>query len=146
MVPLVFRGEAAAVAGVGASASAEAIESPLAWPDPLDLPHHSLQICSCRERSIPEASTGGLLRRDLIREPLISAYGLSDADLKLLKDSPFLLTLRPLVQWPRSRQVWSWLWPLEVNAKTGCECSMVSLSDCLRRGFQTVAETATSWR
>jgi hypothetical protein len=87
----------------------------------------------------------GLLRRELIREPLITAYGLREADLRLLKDSPFLLSLRPVASGP-------FVAGLDlVVAPKGERKSWSRMLDGIserlfERGFQVAAETSTSWR
>jgi hypothetical protein len=87
----------------------------------------------------------GLLGRELIREPLATAYGLTEADLRLLQDSPFLLTLRSLATGPFQAG-------LElVVAPRGERKAWTRMLDGISerlyaRGLQSAAETATSWR
>lgn len=89
---LQFEGEAAATSGLVAPAPAA---SAAALPPPLS-PDLLLQVSG---QSLQPLLTG-LLGRQLIREPLVSAYGLQESDLDLLQGSPFLLTLRPLARGP----------------------------------------------
>lgn len=83
-----FAGEAAAIAGLIAPqppppSSPRPFAGRLASPLLLEASGPAL-----------EPLVRGLLARQLIREPLLTAYGLSDADLRLLQDTPFLLRLR----------------------------------------------------
>ncbi len=83
-----FAGEAAAMAGLVAP-----MASPLeagTLPPALE----SSLLLQASGRAL-EPLLRGLLARQLIREPLTTAYGLSDDDLRLLQGSPFLLRLRP---------------------------------------------------
>lgn len=89
-----FAGEAAAVAGLVAPMAATA-------PDPAALPAEldAALLLQASGRAL-EPLLRGLLARQLIREPLATAYGLSDDDLRLLQASPFLLRLRPQASGP----------------------------------------------
>ena len=137
-----FEGEAAAISGllVPAASPAAPGPSPASLPEPLA---DSL-LLQVRGRSL-QPLLAGLLGRDLIREPLITAYGLSEADLKLLQDSPFQLGLRPLASGAFQAG-------LElVVAPRGDRASWTRMLDGISerlyaRGLQSVAETATSWR
>lgn len=88
-----FAGEAAASSGLLAPAApavpVDRLPAPLASDLLLELSGSALQPL-----------LRGLLSRELIRQPLSSAYGLSDADLRLLQSSPFLLRLRPVASGP----------------------------------------------
>jgi hypothetical protein len=142
---LQFQGEAGAVSGLlapatGAPSTPVVVSGPAGLPPPLgnDL---LLQVSGPSLQPLLD----GLLRRDLIREPLITAYGLTEADLRLLKDSPFLLSLRPLASGP-------FLAGLElVVAPKGERKTWTRMLDGIserlfERGLQVAAETATSWR
>lgn len=89
-----FAGEAAAIAGLVAPMG----PAPVEWgapPAPLD----SSLLLQASGRAL-EPLLRGLLARQLIREPLVTAYGLSDDDLRLLQGSGFLLRLRPQASGP----------------------------------------------
>jgi len=142
---LQFQGEAGALAGLVEPAKGGS--SPTAGgPGPADLPPPLgndllLQVSGPTLQPLLD----GLLRRELIREPLITAYGLSEADLRLLKDSPFLLSLRPVASGP-------FVAGLDlVVAPKGERKSWSRMLDGIserlfERGFQVAAETSTSWR
>jgi hypothetical protein len=137
-----FAGEAAAIGGslAPSSSTTSPAEGDGLLPDPLstDL---LLQVGGKSLRPL----LAGLLGRELIREPLASAYGLTEADLRLLQDSPFLLTLRPLATGPFQAG-------LElVVAPRGERKAWTRMLDGIAerlyaRGLQSAAETATSWR
>ncbi len=142
---LQFEGEAAAIAGlVTPSASPAAPTAPGLAPANLPEPLADSLLLQVRGRSL-QPLLAGLLSRELIREPLISAYGLNEADLKLLQDSPFQLSLRPLASGPFQAG-------LElVVAPRGDRSNWTRMLDGIserlyERGLQSVAETATSWR
>lgn len=142
---LQFQGEAGALSGLLASPR-DAGDPSVVVSTPADLPPPLgndllLQVSGPSLQPLLE----GLLRRELIREPLITAYGLTEADLRLLKDSPFLISLRPLASGP-------FLAGLElVVAPKGERRNWTRMLDGLserlfERGYQAAAETATSWR
>jgi len=142
---LQFQGEAGAVTGLLAPVTGQPTP-PLGVSGPSDLPL-PLSPDLLLQLSGPSLQPllDGLLRRELIREPLITAYGLTDADLKLLKESPFLLRLRPLASGPFQAG-------LElVVAPKGDRKAWARMLDGIserlfERGLQVAAETATSWR
>jgi len=139
---LQFEGEAAAIAGLLVPA-AEPV-APAVTLASLPEPLADALLLQVSGRSL-QPLLAGLLGRDLIREPLITSYGLSEADLKLLQDSPFQLSLRPLASGPFQAG-------LElVVAPRGDRTSWTRMLDGISerlyaRGLQSVAETATSWR
>jgi hypothetical protein len=144
---LQFEGEAAAIAGLlgpVAPAASPGNPTPSLGPSNLPQPLPSSLLLQVSGGSL-QPLLAGLLSRELIREPLITAYGLSDADIKLLKDSPFQLSLRPLASGPFQAG-------LElVVAPRGDRRQWTRMLDGIserlfERGLQTVAETATSWR
>lgn len=85
---LMLTGEAAATSGLLAAAGEPVRDADL--PPPLE---DSL-LLQLRGLSL-QPVLRGLLGRQLIRQPLVSAYGFSDSDLTLLQQSPFQLKLRP---------------------------------------------------
>lgn len=90
---LLFAGEAAATGGLLADAGEPVRDTDL--PPPLE----DALLLQLRGQSL-QPVLRGLLGRQLIRQPLVSAYGFSEADLNLLQQSPFLLKLRPHDQGP----------------------------------------------
>ena len=88
-----FDGEAGASSGLLSPAAAAIADDRL--PPPLP-PDRLLELSG----SALQPLLRGLLSRELIRQPLASAYGLSDPDLLLLQNSPFLLRLRPVASGP----------------------------------------------
>jgi hypothetical protein len=142
---LQFQGEAGAVAGLlapvtGETTNPRGVSGPSDLPPPLT-PDLLLQVSGPSLQPLLD----GLLRRELIREPLITAYGLSDADLKLLKDSPFLLRLRPLPSGPFQAGLELVVAPK--GERKAWARMLDGISERLfERGLQVAAETATSWR
>ncbi|MFN5118523.1 MAG: hypothetical protein ACK5JJ_10520, partial [Cyanobacteriota bacterium] len=92
---LSWRGEAAAVDGVLASASAASLERPLPSQPPL-----SADLLLELEGPSLDPLLQGLLSRQLIREPLASRYGLDGGRMAMLRQAPFRLRLRPQPQGP----------------------------------------------
>lgn len=89
---LLFEGEAGASSGLLAAApAAPSMRLPGSLP-----PDLMLQIRGASLKPLLK----GLLARELIRQPLATSYRLSDADLVLLQNTPFLLRLRPLSSGP----------------------------------------------
>ena len=144
---LQFQGEAGAVAGLVAPPAAPPA-GPLALgaaanadlPPPL-APNLLLQVSG---QSL-EPLLSGLLRRELIREPLISAYGLQEADLKLVMDSPFVLSLRPLTSGPFQAGLELVVAPR--GDRRQWKRMLEGISErLLERGMQSAIDTDTSWR
>jgi hypothetical protein len=142
---LQFEGEASDIAGLLAQlpppgGAARPLPAQASLPDPLPA-NLLLQV---NGRSM-QPLLAGLLGRELIREPLITAYGLSDADIKLLKDSPFQLSLRPLATGPFQAGLELVVAPR--GDRTKWTRMLDGISERLyERGLLSVAETATSWR
>lgn len=142
---LQFEGEASAIGGLLAPvAPAARGASPALAPASLPQILPSSLLLQVSGRSL-QPLLAGLLGRELIREPLVTAYGFSEGDIKLLKDSPFQLSLRPLASGPFQAG-------LElVVAPQGDRNQWTRMLDGISerlyaRGLQSVAETATSWR
>jgi hypothetical protein len=145
---LEFQGEAGAVAALVAPPAAGPGPGPLArgsatggdLPPPL-APNLLLQVSG---QSL-EPLLSGLLRRELIREPLISAYGLKEADLKLVIDSPFVLSLRPLATGPFQAGLELVVAPR--GDRQQWKRMLEGISErLLERGMQSAIDTDTSWR
>lgn len=148
---LQFEGEATAIAGlltpvaptVG-KASSGAAGTPASGSGSLPQPLPGNLLLQVSGRSL-QPLLAGLLGRELIREPLITAYGLSEADIRLLKDSPFQLSLRPLASGPFQAGLELVVAPRGDRSKWTRMLDGIS-ERLYERGLQSVAETATSWR
>ena len=131
-------GEVAATAGLLAPApqALGAAALPPALPSEL--------LLQLRGRRL-EPLLRGLLNRQLIREPLAATYGLAEPQLALLRQSPFVLRLRPLAQ--GSFQAGLELLLLPSGERQAWERLLEGLADRLvERGLEPLPANPTLWR
>jgi hypothetical protein len=133
-----FDGEAGASSGLLSPAAATIPASQLPLPLPAD---RLLEVSG----SALQPLLRGLLTRELIRQPLASSYGLSDADLLLLQNSPFVLRLRPLASGPFQAGLELVLAP-RGNRQTWIRMLNGIAERLLERGHQATSGAVVSWR
>lgn len=87
----------------------------------------------------------GLLNRQLIREPLAATYGLAEPQLALLRQSPFVLRLRPLANGPFQAGLELLLLPS--GERQAWDRLLEGLADRLvERGLEPLPANPSLWR